>query len=148
MAAITWHTSPVFAPAWAGKLVIDSSLSVVIRLAVIAGSTALWFAGLRLFLRSGLATRRKQAWVTLLLLAGIGIGALLSSSEVWSKFVLLMAVLPMLAVADVLLFRSGRTVGFWIRACGFEVCTVFAAAAAARYLFDLAGITALVRPTG
>lgn len=47
----------------------NSSLSDVIRLAVLAGSTALWFAGLRLFLRSGLATRRKQAWVALLLLA-------------------------------------------------------------------------------
>jgi hypothetical protein len=51
-------------------------------------------------------------------------------------------VLPALALADVLLLRSERGVSFWVRACGFEVVTVFAAAAAARLLVDLAGAAA------
>jgi hypothetical protein len=55
----------------------------------------------------------------------------------------LIVILPVLGLADVLLLRSGRGLSFWIRACGFEVCTVFGVAAAARVLLDLAGATAL-----
>lgn len=74
---------------------------------------------------------------------GFGIGAVLPLGQLWSKFVVVLLILPALALADVLLLRSGRGVAFWVRACGFEVVTVFAAAAIARVLLDLAGAAAL-----
>ena len=117
---------------------------LIVRLGVVLGASILWLAGLRLFLRSDLSGRRKVAWSAFLLLVGIGIGVVLPLAQVWTKFLLLIAILPVLGAADVWLLRSGHGVSFWIRACGFEVCTVFAAAAVARYLFDLAGVTALV----
>ena len=55
---------------------------------------------------------------------------MLPLSQVWTKFLLLIVILPVLGLADVLLLRSGRGLSFWIRACGFEVCTVFGVAAA------------------
>ncbi|TMQ70046.1 MAG: hypothetical protein E6K81_13500 [Candidatus Eisenbacteria bacterium] len=54
--------------------------------------------------------------------------AALPLGQLWSKFLLLLAILPLLAAADVWLLRSGRGFTFWVRACGFEVGTVFAAA--------------------
>ena len=117
---------------------------VLFRIAIVAGIGVVWFAGLRLFLQSGLSRTRKVGWTALLILVGIGIGIVLPLREVWSKFVLLIVILPVLGLADVLLLRSGRGLSFWIRACGFEVCTVFGAAAAARFLLDLAGVAALV----
>jgi hypothetical protein len=83
-------------------------------------------------------------WTALLVLAGLGIGVVLPLSQVWGKFLWSIVILPVLGLADVWLLRSGRGPSFWIRACGFEVCTVFGAAAAARYLLDLAGAAALV----
>jgi hypothetical protein len=66
----------------------------------------------------------------------------------WSKFLLILAIVSVLAAADVLLLRPGRSLSFWIRACGFEVCTVFAATGTARYLFDLLAIGPLVERGG
>jgi hypothetical protein len=104
----------------------------------------LWLSGLRLFLRTDLSRRRKIGWSAFLVLVGVGVGAVLPLEQVWSKFLWLLAILPVLGAADVFLLRSGRGLSFWIRACGFEVCTVFAAAAGARYLLDLAGVAPLV----
>ncbi len=117
---------------------------VVVRTALLVGAGVVWFAGLRLFLQSGLSRTKKVEWTALLILVGIGIGIVLPLRDVWIKFVLLIVILPVLGLADVLLLRSGRGLSFWICACGFEVVTVFGAAAAARFLLDLAGAAALV----
>ena len=91
-----------------------------------------------------MSRNRKVGWTAFLVLVGIGIGVVLPLSQVWRKFFLLILLLPALGVADVLLLRSGRGLSFWIRACGFEVCSVFGAAALARFLLDMADVTALV----
>lgn len=117
---------------------------LLVRTAILLGAGVLWFAGLRLFLQSDLSRRKKVGWTVFLFLVGIGIGVVLPLSQVWSKFFLLMVILPVLGLADVMLLRSGRGLSFWIRACGFEICTVFGAAAAARFLLDLAGAAAFV----
>ena len=67
---------------------------------------------------------------------------MLPSSQVWSTFSLLIVLLPAFGLVDVLLLRSKRGVRYWIRACGFEVCTVFGAAVAARFFLDFAGVAA------
>jgi hypothetical protein len=110
--------------------------------AVIVGAVVLWVAGLRLFLSSGLTRAKKIRWGAILVIVGFGIGVVLPLSQLWSKFLLVLLILPALALADVLLLRSERGVSFWVRACGFEVVTVFAAAATARLLIDLAGAAA------
>lgn len=112
----------------------------VIGSALVVGSGALWVAGLRLFIRSELSRHRKLTWSAFLLLVGVGAGVVLPLSELRSKFLLVLAMLPLLAVVDAWLVRSGHGLSFWIRACGFEVCSVFGAAAVARYVFDIAGI--------
>lgn len=105
------------------------------------GAGVLWLAGLRVFLQSGLSRGKKLRWAAFLLLIGSGIGVVLPFDQLWRKFLWLMVLLPVLGLADVWLLRSGRSLSFWIRACGFEVCTVFAAAAAARFVINLAGHT-------
>jgi hypothetical protein len=119
-------------------------LALLVRIAVVVGASVLWCAGLRLFLQSDLSRNRKVGWTAFLLLVGIGIGVVLPLGQVWSKFFLLIFLVPALGLADVLLLRSGRGLSFWIRACGFEVCTVFGAAAATRFFLDWAGTAALV----
>lgn len=116
----------------------------LLRTATLVGAAMLWFAGLRLFVQSDLSRTRKVGWTTFLVLVGIGIGVVLPLSQVWRKFLLLIVILPGLGLADVLLLRSGRGLSFWIRACGFEVCTVFGVAAAARLLLNMAGARTLV----
>ena len=116
----------------------------VVRIAIVAGAAVVWFAGLRLFVRSNLSRARKLGWTTFLVVVGIAIGLVLPLSQVWSKFVLLVVILPVLGLADVLLLRSRRGLSFWIRACGFEVCTVFSVAAAVRLVLDMMGARALV----
>jgi hypothetical protein len=111
---------------------------------IVVGAGVVWFVGLRLFLQSDLSHTRKVGWTALLVLVGIGIGIVLPLSQVWRKFCVLIVILPVFGLADVFLLRSGRGLSFWIRACGFEVCTVFGAAAAARFVLDLAGAGALV----
>ncbi|MCR4341248.1 MAG: hypothetical protein NUW01_15330 [Gemmatimonadaceae bacterium] len=78
-----------------------------------------------------------MAWAAFLFAVGCTLGFLLPLAELWSKFLLLVVILPALGLADVWLLRSGRSLSFWIRACGFEVCTVFGTAAATRLLLDL-----------
>ena len=112
-------------------------LESVGRIAIIAAAGVLWFTGLRLLLQSDLSRTRKIGWTVFLVVIGIAIGVVLPASEVWRKFWLLVLLLPVLGLADVWLLRSGRGVSFWIRACGFEVGTVFGAAAVTRVLMDL-----------
>lgn len=119
-------------------------LDLLLRITVVVGSGILWVAGVRLFLQTDSSRRWKLGWTAFLLLVGIGIGVALPLSQLWSKFLWLIVILPALGLADVWLLRSGRGLSYWIRACGFEVCTVFAAAAAARYLLDLLGAAPLL----
>jgi hypothetical protein len=119
-------------------------LELLGRIAIVVGAGVIWFAGLRLFLQSDISHIRRVGWTAFLVLVGIGIGVVFPLSQVWRKFCLLLVILPVLGLADVLLLRSGRGPTFWIRACGFEVCTVFGVAAAARFALDLAGAGALV----
>jgi hypothetical protein len=118
-------------------------LELLSRIAIVVGAGLVWFAGLRLFLQSDLSHTRKVGWTSFLVLVGIGMGVVLPLNQVWRKFCLLILILPVLGLADVLLLRSGRGLSFWIRACGFEVCTVFGVAAATRFVLDLAGTNAL-----
>ncbi len=111
-----------------------------IRTVIVVGAGVLWVAGLRLFLLSDLPRRKKVGWSGVLVIAGAVIGVLLSSSQLWSKFVVLVLILPLLALLDVCLLRMRRGLMFWIRACGFEVCTVFGAAAGTRCLLNLLGV--------
>lgn len=115
-----------------------------IEWALLAGSGGLWLAGLRLFLHSALPRHRKLTWSVFLLLVGVGVGFLLPAVQIWNKFLLILAMLPLLALADVWVLRSAHGLSFWVRACGFEVCTVFGAAGVARSLFDAARITPFV----
>lgn len=115
----------------------------MIRLAIVLGvvlGAVLWFAGLRLFLHSGLSLRRKLIWSAVLILMGGAIGVLLSIHALSVRFLILLCALPLLGLADVVLLHSSRGISFWVRACGFEVCTVFAAAAAVRLALDWRGI--------
>jgi hypothetical protein len=118
--------------------------TLLVRVAIVVGAGVVWFAGFRLFLQSDLSRARKVGWATFLVLVGIVIGVLLPVNHLWSMFLLLIVISPLLGLADVLLFRSGRGLSFWIRACGFEVCTVFGVATATRFVLDHAGLAAFV----
>ena len=119
-------------------------LKLLVRIIIVIGVGIVWFAGLRLFLQSGLSRTKKVGWTMCLVLVGIAIGVVLPFSQLWSKFLFLIVVLPVLGFADVWLLRSGRGLSFWMRACGFDVSTVFAVAVATRFLLDRAGAAALV----
>ena len=119
-------------------------LESLVRITAIVVAGVVWFAGCRLFLQSDLSRTRKVGWTAFLVLVGIGIGVVLPLSQVWTKFLLLIVILPVLGLADVLLLRSGRGLSFWIRACGFEVCTAFGVAAASRFFLDQSGAAALL----
>jgi hypothetical protein len=120
-------------------------LELLFRVTIMVGASALWAAGFRLFMRSDLTRARKLRWTAVLIFVGIGIGVVLPLGQVWSKFLVVLLILPALAIADVFIFRSRRGPAFWIRACGFEVVTVFATAAAARLWIDSWGAGALGR---
>jgi hypothetical protein len=92
----------------------------------------LWVSGILLFVKSDLSPAKKVAWAVLLVAAGAAIGSFLPLSSIRNRFLLLLAVLPVLAVVDVRLARSNRDFWFWFRACAFEVCTVFGSAAITR----------------
>jgi hypothetical protein len=119
-------------------------VNLLVRIVLVVGAGFVWYAGLRLFLQSGLTRTKKVGWTTCLVLVGAGIGTVLPLSQLWSKFLLLTVILPVLGLADVWLLRSGRGLSFWIRACGFEVFTVLAVAAVTRVLLDRVGAAALV----
>jgi hypothetical protein len=116
----------------------------VLGSSVLVVSAALWGAGLWLFVRADMTKRWKVAWSGFLVLIGVCVGVVLPLHDVWNRFLWVMAVLPLIAAADVLLFRATRGLTYWIRACGFEVVTVFAVATAARYALDFVGVRAVV----
>lgn len=92
----------------------------------------LWASGILLFARSNLSPAKKVGWTAFLVAAGVAIGFFLPLVSIRNRFLLLIAALPILALADVRLARSNRSFRFWFRACAFEVCTVFGSAAVTR----------------
>jgi hypothetical protein len=117
---------------------------VLFRSVVLIASAILWLSGLRLFLHATLSRRRRLVWTACLVATGGIIGLLLSRSQVWEKFLILLALLPALGLADMLLLRSRRGWSFWIRACGFELGTVFGMASITRLVCDKAGIVGVL----
>ncbi len=116
----------------------------LVRSGIVVASAVLWLTGLRLFIADELPRRRKLGWGACLVVTGVLIGLLLPRAQVWEKFLLLLALLPLLAAADLFLLRSRRQLSFWIRACGFELGTVFGVAGVTRFLCDSAGLSALL----
>lgn len=94
----------------------------------------LWASGVFLFVKSELSPAKKALWAAFLVVVGAAIGFLLPLVAIRNRFLLLLAVLPILAFVDVRLARSDRGFWFWYRACAFEVCTVFGSAAVTRAL--------------
>ncbi len=92
----------------------------------------LWASGVWLFARSGLTRRKKFVWTMLLVGVGAAIGFLLPLAAIRNRFLVLLLLLPVLGFIDIRLARSNRTYLFWVRACSFEICTVFASAALVR----------------
>ncbi len=119
--------------------------NAVLISSVAIACAACWIAGLRLFVKADIPARRKIVWPCVLLAIGVCVGIVLPMHQLRSKWLWALAILPLAAAADVWLFRSRRGLGYWLRACGFEVVTVFAAAAATRYALDLSGVASLVR---
>ena len=104
----------------------------------------LWASGAWVFVHSGLTRRRKISWALVLIASGALIGYVMPFSMIRSKFLLLLTLLPLLAVADVWLARSNRGFAFWFRACSFELCTVFGPAAMFRFILDALEIGSLL----
>ncbi len=119
-------------------------LEELTRISIVAVAGVLWLAVLRLLLNSDLSRARKVGWSALLAVVGIGVGIVLPLDQLWDKFRVLIVVLPLLGLADVLLFRTGRGLSFWVRACGFEICTVFGVAAGTRLLLNLVGAAPVI----
>lgn len=120
------------------------TFDVLLGSVVLVASAVLWLSGLRLFLRAELSRRRRLVWTACLVGTGGVIGVLLSRPQVWEKFLILLALLPALGAVDIALVRSRRGVSFWIRACGFELGTVFGMAGVTRILCDTIGFTAVL----
>lgn len=99
----------------------------------------LWASGLWLFLVSSLSRSRKTAWAVFLVSLGVAIGYVLPLPSIRNRFLLLLVVLPLLAIVDVKLAKSNRRFSFWLRACSFEICTVFGSAALTRIAVERIG---------
>lgn len=112
---------------------------------ILVACAIFWAVGLRLFLRSELSSSRKLTWTAFLAMVGGAIGALLPLHEISYRFVIVLCALPLLGIADVLLLHSRRSFSFWLRACGFEVCTVFAVATLIRMFLDCRGVAPHLR---
>jgi hypothetical protein len=97
----------------------------------------LWLSGVRLFVNSALTRRGKIAWSAALVSVDLAIGFLLPLASIRNKCLLPIAMLPLLAAADIKLARSNRSFFFWFRACAFEVSTVFGSAALTRLVLDI-----------
>ncbi len=99
----------------------------------------LWASGLWLFLLSSLSRPRKTVWAVFLVSLGVAIGYVLPLPSIRNRFLLLLVTLPLLAIVDVKLAKSNRRFSFWLRACSFEVCTVFGSAALTRIAVERIG---------
>jgi hypothetical protein len=91
-----------------------------------------------------MTVRWKLIWSAFLVVVGIALGFTLSLSDLGTKFLWLLAILPILAAVDVLALRGRRRFTYWIRACGFEVVTVFGTAAICRAVLNQIGVAPLV----
>lgn len=120
------------------------TFDVLFRSLVVIAAAILWLRGLRLFLGARLSRRRKLIWTACLIGTGGAIGVILTGSQVWQKFLVLLLLLPGLGAIDIALLRSRRGLSFWIRACGFEVGTVFGMAGVTRLLCDAVGFIAVL----
>lgn len=120
------------------------TVDVLFRCLVVIAAGVLWLVGLRLFLGTTLSGRRKMTWTACLLGTGGAIGVLLTGPQVWQRFLILFLLVPVLGVIDIALLRARRGLSFWIRACGFEVGTVFGMAAGTRLLCDAVGFVAVL----
>jgi len=58
---------------------------LLVRTTILVGAGVAWFAGLRLFLQSGLSRTKKVGWTAFLFLVGTGIGVVLPLSQIWSE---------------------------------------------------------------
>lgn len=96
--------------------------------------TVLWVSGVLLFRKSKLSPAKKAVWAAFLVGLGAAIGSFLPLVSIRNRFLLVLALLPILALLDVRLARSNRSFSFWFRACAFEICTVFGSAAITRAL--------------
>lgn len=96
----------------------------------------LWASGVRLFLRSSLSRAWKAGWTLVLVSVGTAIGCVLPLPGIRNRFLALLLVLPLLAILDATLARANRRLSFWIRACSFEICTVFGTAAITRLAIE------------
>jgi hypothetical protein len=96
----------------------------------------LWASGLRLFLRSSLSHPWKAGWTLVLVSVGIAIGCLLPLTGIRNRFLALLLGLPLLAIVDLTLAKSNRQPSFWLRACSFEIGTVFGTAAITRLALE------------
>lgn len=119
-------------------------MAVPLQVATLISGALLWALGLRLFLRTELSTHRKIVWTAFLIAVGLAIGALLPAPSIGRKFILLLVALPVVAALDLAFFKPRRTLSFWLRACGYEVCTVFGVAWLARALLDRLAIAPLL----
>ncbi len=106
----------------------------------------LWVLGLQLFLRSELSTARKVGWTALLVVVGAAIGTLLPTPSIRLKFLVLLVGLPLLAALDLAFLRPARTLSFWLRAYGYEVCTVFGVAGLVRLVLNRLAVRPLLGP--
>jgi hypothetical protein len=109
--------------------------TVAWALILVAGSV-LWASGIFLFVKSELSPAKKIVWSLFLVAIGAAVGMLLPLVAIRNRFLLLLAVLPVLAIIDVKLARSKRSFWFWFRACSFEICTVFGSAAITRLVAE------------
>lgn len=107
----------------------DSVLPTAVFLAVLC---VLWAIGMSLFVRASLTRSRKTVWTLLLVTAGIAVGVVLPFDAIQNRYFLLVLLLPVLALIDIKLSRSNRSFLFWLRACLFEISTVFLAATLTR----------------
>jgi hypothetical protein len=112
-------------------------MPVSLQIVAVVVGILLWPLGLAVFLRSELSGRRKIIWTGVLITVGLAIGALLPAPSIVRKFIAMIIALPVFAVVDLAFLKPRRTLSFWIRACGYEVCTVFGVAWVARALIDL-----------
>ena len=119
-------------------------MAVALQLLPVAVGAILWVLGLQLYLRAEYSPRDKFIWTGVLIIVGIAIGLLLPAPSIRGKFILLLLALPILAAVDLLFLRPARTLSFWVRACGYEVCTVFGVAGLTRLLLNAIGIAPIL----
>jgi hypothetical protein len=119
-------------------------MPVALQLLPVAIGGILWVLGLQLYLRAEYSLRDKFIWTGVLILVGVTIGLLLPAPSIRGKFILLLLTLPIVAAVDLVFLRPARTLSFWLRACGYEVCTVFGVAGLTRLILGAIAIAPIL----